>query len=405
MKKLFSRLLTRLGRVRRADTGLVTFRVTSVPANTPVGATIYLTGNCNGWTTDDPAFALAFDPADGSYVLTLPPGRRGTLDYKFCRGSWATIETDADNRALPNRRYLFGRGARTVPQQVLNWEDQGGIIPPRAHSASPNVHILSAAFALPQLRRTRRVWVYLPPDYGSGAKRYPVLYLQDGQNVFDEFTSFAGEWGVDETLDHLAATGQDLGGCLVVAVDNGGPLRLDEYSPWRNARNRRGGEGEQYVDFLANTLKPYIDYHYRTLPDRAHTGVGGSSMGGLIATYAALRYPAVFGRVGVFSPAYWFAGQSLLAYVMQHPPLPDTRFYFLCGTKEGPTMVPLMAALRDALHTSGVPDSDLHFNTLADGQHAEWFWRREFAAAYSWLFAEAVPEPPPASTPGATTLA
>ncbi|MDO7885003.1 alpha/beta hydrolase [Hymenobacter cheonanensis] len=397
MKRLFSRLLTRLG--RRAARAPVTLQLTSVPANTPAGATIYLTGSVNGWTTDDPACAFSFDPGTGSYFLTLPPGR-GTLDYKFCRGSWATIETDAENRAVPNRRYLYGQGPRVVAQQVLNWEDQGGIIPPRQHSASPNVHILSPEFAMPQLRRTRRVWVYLPPGYAEGASRYPVLYLQDGQNVFDQYTSFAGEWGVDETLDALAARGQDLGGCLVVAVDNSSQHRLAEYSPWRNPRTGRGGEGGQYVDFLVDTLKPYIDHHYRTRPGRETTGILGSSMGGLLATYAALRYPAVFGRVGVFSPAYWFAGPALLGYLKQQKPRPDTRWYFVCGAQEGPSMAPLMTAVHDALGAAGVPGTNLSCQVLADGQHAEWFWQREFAAAYRWLFADL----PTAASPSATTL-
>ncbi|MGI4763260.1 MAG: alpha/beta hydrolase [Janthinobacterium lividum] len=401
MKKLFSHLLRRLG--RRAARAPVTFRLTSVPANTPAGATIYLASSRNGWTTDDPAYAFSFDPRTGGYLLTLPPGR-GTLDYKICRGSWPTIETDVDNQAIPNRRYLFGLGTREVALHVLNWEDQGGYIPPRQHSASPNVHILSPAFAMPQLRRTRRVWVYLPPGYAEGASRYPVLYVQDGQNVFDQYTSFAGEWGVDETLDALAASGQDLGGCLVVAVDNGAKHRLDEYSPWRNRRTGRGGEGEQYVDFLVDTLKPYIDHHYRTRPGRAATGIMGSSMGGLLATYAALRYPAVFGRVGVFSPAYWFAGPALLAYVAQQKPRPDTRWYFVCGTQESPTMAPLMATTCDALHAAGIPAKNLSFKSLPDGQHAEWFWQREFPAAYRWLFAEDLPATAEVS-PGATSLA
>jgi metallo-beta-lactamase class B len=400
IKQLVSRLLTRLR--RQAIRKSVTFYLTSVPANTPPGATVYLAGSCNGWTTDDPAYAFSYDSATGNYYLALPPGR-GTLDYKLCRGSWPTIETDADNLAIPNRRYLFGLAPPEVRLQVLNWEDQGGCIPARQHSASPNVHIVSPAFAMPQLRRTRRVWVYLPPGYAETTRRYPVLYLQDGQNVFDQYTSFAGEWGVDETLDALAASGHDLGGCLVVAVDNGAKHRLDEYSPWRNRRTGRGGEGAQYAEFLVHTLKPYIDHHYRTQPGREATGIAGSSMGGLLATYAALRYPAVFGRVGVFSPAYWFAGQPLLAYVAQQSPRPDTRWYFVCGTGESPTMVKLMAAVHDALHSAGVPAANLAFQALPDGQHAEWFWRREFEPAYRWLFAESLPAP--VASPGATSLA
>ena len=385
MKKPVRRLLARLRRhLPRLG---ISIQLTSVPATTPAGATIYLTGTCNNWTTDDPAYALAYDPATGAYTLELPPGV-GTLEFKFCRGSWRNIETDADNRALPNRHLLYGLRHRTLRLQVQNWEDAGGAIPPRPHSASPNVQVLAESFIMPQLRRTRRVWLYLPPGYHASERRYPVLYMHDGQNVFDQYTSFAGEWGVDETLDELHAQGCDLGGCIVVAVDNGGPRRLDEYSPWRDARSRRGGEGEQYAAFLVETLKPYIDQHYRTRPEAAFTGLMGSSMGALISVYAALRYPGVFGRVGVLSPAFWFADRAVLPYLAQHPPQLDTRFYFVCGTRESPTMAPLMAAVRDALLAAGLPARYICYQALPDGQHAEWFWRREFGPAYRWLFAK-----------------
>ena len=114
-------------------------------------------------------------------------------------------------------------------------------------------------------------------------------------------------------------------------------------------------------------------------------------MGALIATYAALRYPAVFGKVGVFSPAYWFASQPLFQYVHQHPANPNTRFYFVSGTTESTTMVPDMTAMRDSLRRGGVPAVNLNFNTRPDGQHAEWFWKREFAAGYLWLYTPATP--------------
>ena len=383
MAKRITHLLSRLA-ARRAPVSEVVFRV-AVPPNTPPGAAIYLAGSANRWTTDDPAYALRPDPT-GGYSVAVPVGT-GILEYKFCRGSWASIETDADNHAIPNRHFLFGHDASPVAVQVLNWEDLGGPVPPRHHSATAGVQVLALDFPVPQLHRRRRVWLYLPPDYGSSPeRRYPVLYLQDGQNVFDEFTSFAGEWGVDETLDGLHAQGRDYGGCIVVAVDNGHRHRLSEYSPWPNPRSGRGGEGEQYVDFLVNTLKPHIDGRFRTLPDATHTGIGGSSMGGLISLVAALRYPGVFGRVGVFSPAFWFAGLALLPFIAQHPPTPTTRFYLLCGTHESASMEPLMAAVRDALLAAGLPPAQLSYHALPDGQHAEWFWRREFAGAYEWLF-------------------
>ncbi|WP_082773812.1 alpha/beta hydrolase [Hymenobacter sp. PAMC 26628] len=254
-------------------------------------------------------------------------------------------------------------------------------------TASPQVQVLDTAFFMPQLGRHRRVWLYLPADYArQPQRRYPVLYLHDGQNVFDAATAFAGEWGVDEALDRLRVSGQDPTGCIVVAVDNGSRYRGDEYIPWHNPKIKTGGQGAAYVDFLALTLKPYIDGHYRTRPDAAHTGIAGSSLGGLISVYAALRYPAVFGRVGAFSPAFWVCNDSLRAYARQHPPAATAKFYLVAGAKEDSSMLPLMAQWRDVLHAAGVPTAHVAYHAAPDGEHREWFWQREFAAAYEWLF-------------------
>ncbi|WP_210513724.1 alpha/beta hydrolase-fold protein [Hymenobacter terricola] len=384
MRKLFSLLLTLLGLTAQAQ---VTFKITAVPANTPANATLYIAGIFNNWAPGSAAHALTYNATDGTYSITLPASVTGIIEYKFTRGTWAAVETNATNGAVSNRSYTVGSSSGPVLCQVLNWEDLAGGTPTGTSTAAANVSVISTTFAMPQLGRTRRVWLYLPPGYASSGRRYPVLYLQDGQNVFDNLTSFAGEWGVDEALNQLAASGQDPTGCIVVAVDNG-PNRLDEYSPWNNPQYG-GGQGDLYVDFLVQTLKPYIDATYRTLPSRENTGIGGSSMGALIATYAALREPAVFGKVGVFSPAYWFADTQLFQYVHQHPANPNTRFYFVSGTTESTTMVPQMAAMRDSLRRGGVPTANLNFNTRTDGQHAEWFWRREFPAGYSWLYAPA----------------
>ena len=383
MRKFFSFLLALLAFTAQAQ---VTFKITAVPANTPANATIYLAGSFNNWNPGSAAHTLTYDATDRSYQITLPAGT-GTIEYKFTRGAWASVETTTSNGQVPNRSFTFGSSAGPVLCQVLNWQDLAG--PPNGgpSTAAANVSVISTAFVMPQLGRTRRVWLYLPPGYATSGRRYPVLYLQDGQNVFDNRTAFAGEWGVDEALNQLATNGQDPTSCIVVAVDNGAN-RLDEYSPWNNPQYG-GGQGDLYVDFLVQTLKPYIDTNYRTLPGRENTGVAGSSMGALIATYAALREPTVFGKVGVFSPAFWFAYPQLASYVHQHPANPNTRFYFVSGTTESTTMVPYMTTMRDSLLRGGVPAANLSFNTRPDGQHAEWFWRREFPAGYSWLYAPA----------------
>jgi len=367
-----------------------TFRLTTVPVSTPAGATLYMAGSINNWNPGNAPHAFT-RAADGTYQLILPAGITGSIEFKLTRGSWANVESDAQNNDISNRQYIVGSGTTTVELQVVNWKDQGsGGGSCQSTALQPNVRVISTAFQMPQLSRTRRVWVYLPNDYTTAtAKRYPVLYIHDGQNVFDACTSFSGEWGVDETLSQLQQQGLDATGSIVVAVDNGGADRLNELSPWNNPQYG-GGQGDQYVDFLVQTLKPAIDQQYRTLTGREYTGIVGSSMGGLISTYAALKYPQVYGRVGVFSPAFWFAQQPLFQYLRQHPANPATRFYFVSGTQESQTMVPLMQAMRDSLARGGVPVANLSFNTKADGQHAEWFWKREFSAAYQWLMQPAV---------------
>lgn len=259
------------------------------------------------------------------------------------------------------------------------------------HTATASVTVLDPAFRIPELGRTRRVWIYLPPGYARGHKRYRVIYMQDGQNVFDAATSGFGEWGVDESLDALRGQGDP--GAIVVAVDHGGEHRLDEYDPWTNSVDPKkygGGEGDAYVDFLVHDLKPWIDARYRTCPDARHTAVMGSSMGGLISLYAALKYPEVFGEAGVFSPATWLVWDKISAYAARpHDHRFPQRFYFVSGAHEsadpgGPAED--QRRLVRILATAGTPPTALSEHAPADGKHNEKFWRREFPAAYRWMF-------------------
>jgi metallo-beta-lactamase class B len=364
--------------------GQLTLRLTDVPGATPRGAPIYVAGSFNRWNPGDTAYRLV--PSGGAYAITLPDWVRGPIEFKFTLGSWETVETDSAGKDVANRRVTIPlAGAATWTGAVGGWHDPRTQAP-KPSTASKNVSVLSPVFAMPQLGRTRRVWVYLPPDYASSRRRYPVLYMQDGQNVFDAATSFSGEWGVDETLDSLHALGDR--GVIVVAVDNGGDRRLDEYSTWRNARYG-GGEGAAYAEFLVNTLKPYVDAHFRTLADRRHTGIAGSSMGGLISLYAALRYPRVFGRAGIFSPSLWFAPE-VYDLARRARPVSGNRIYFVMGAKEGDTpdryvrdQQRMIGVLRSAGFRAG---TDVRAFVRPDGAHSEWFWRREFPAAYEWLF-------------------
>ena len=346
-------------------------------------------GSFNRWNPGDPAYQLRRD--GGGYVVTLPDSVRGPVEFKFTRGSFERVETDSAGRETPNRAFSVPlSGEATYTGTVAAWRDPRRWPLPTS-TVTPNVSIVEFDFRIPQLGRARRVWVYLPPDYAASQKRYPVLYMHDGQNVFDAATSYAGEWGVDESLDSLFAAGDP--GVIVVAVDHGLQHRMNEYSPWTHPQ-AGGGEGDAYVEFLVRTLKPWVDQRYRTQPGPESTGVMGSSMGGLISLYAALRHPEVFGRVGVFSPSLWFSG-SAFTLARAAAPRPGQRWYFASGGSEGPPENPDVVVegqqmMIDTLAAAGFArGTQLIGVGPADGKHSEWFWRREFPAAYRWLFAPA----------------
>ncbi len=362
----------------------LTITLTSVPANTPAADPLYVAGSFNNWNPAVPAYRMTAQ-SGGRFTLTLPATVRGAVEFKITRGSWATVETTASGGAIANRSTTIpATGTAAFSGAVAGWQDL--LAPPVPTStASPSVSVMNTAFAMPQLGRTRRIWLYLPPDYATSTKTYPVLYMHDGQNLFDNATAFSGEWSVDETLDRLQAQGD--WGCIVVGIDNGGASRLNEYSPYANP-TYGGGQGDQYVDFLISTLKPYIDQNYRTRPDRLSTGIMGSSMGGLISLYAGLKRPDVFGRVGVFSPSLWF-NRRIYSYARTaQPQRPDPRMFMLSGARESSSQVTDQRRMLDTLAFAGYQiGAEVDSVIKSDGQHAEWFWKREFGAAYQWLFA------------------
>ena len=255
--------------------------------------------------------------------------------------------------------------------------------PARPSTAGPGVHVLAQRLAMPGLGRERTLRLYLPPSYDSApARRYPVIYMHDAQNLFDDATAYAGEWGVDETLDAFARTrGFE---AIVVGIDNGEAERLHELSPWTNPKYGPA-QGEQYMAFVVDTVKPWIDARYRTQPGRESTAIVGSSMGGLISHYALLRYPQVFGKAAIFSPSYWYSGE-VYTQTQAHPWPGGTRTYFYIGGHEGEESVPdvdrMIALLGTQAHAPG--DVALHVEPAAE--HNERAWRAEFPRAMAWLF-------------------
>lgn len=359
----------------------LTIKVTAIPANTPANASIYVAGTFNNWAADNTDYILA-DNGDGTYQIVLTPAA-GLVKFKFTRGSWETVEGNANGGFQADHEVQYNGGEQTVALPILSWEgsSNGG------GTAAANVFILSDNFPIPQLNRSRRIWIYLPPDYATSGKYYPVLYMQDGQNLFDANTSFSGEWQVDEALNQLFSQGDQ--GIIVIGIDNGGASRLDEYTPWPNP-SYGGGAGAAYVDFIVETLKPHIDSTFRTRPQREYTGIMGSSLGGLISMYAAIEHQDVFSKAGIFSPSFWFS-EFAYSQVNELGKQHEMRIYFLAGENESASMVPDLNRMYNTLRSVGFEESELLRTTHADGQHSEWYWAREFPAAYQWLFANTLP--------------
>ena len=193
--------------------GQVTFIISSLPESTPSEDIIYLAGDLNSWNPGNPDFALEKN-TDELWFITLPGQPDGSqIEFKFTRGDWGTVEKGANGEEIANREFTFGNGD-TVYVEILTWADTGGS---GSSTAAENVFIIDENFYIPQLDRTRRIWIYLPPDYDNSNEHYPVLYMHDGQNLFDAFTSYLGEWEIDETLNELAEDGYQVP--IVVGID------------------------------------------------------------------------------------------------------------------------------------------------------------------------------------------
>lgn len=342
---------------------------------------VYVVGNFNNWITEQPRFKMQ-RIATGKFVLTFPdevvlPDR---IEYKYVRGGWENKELDSFGNTTNNRILTQLQGF--VSDFVPRWSNYGLTFTP---SFLPKIQVISEALYSPELKKSRRVVALLPHDYSKQTqKRYPVLYLQDAQNLFDDKSPF-GNWAIDKKLAVLAEQG--MGDIIVIAVDHGGENRINEFLPPTKDAKLGISEGRKYVKFMAKTLKPLVDKQFRTLPDRLHTGIGGSSMGGLISIYAGLIHPEVFGRLMVFSPSLWAVQNAPFAAIRFFKPIP-TRIYAYAGGKEGANVVPNVKNFQKAIQTQGFDDTKIGFKLVVDpnGIHNERRWGEEFPKAVEWLF-------------------
>ncbi len=340
---------------------------------------IYIAGNFNNWNARDERFRFQA-VEEGKYQLRIADKNAlpALMEYKYVKGDWGSVELDEDGAYVENRK-LAPHAQDEVEDFVPRWKKDGLIYNPVFY---PQIRIISEAFEMPQLIKTRRVAALLPHDYFQTDKRYPVLYLQDGQNLFDDHAPF-GSWGVDKRLAILAEQG--FGDLIVVAIDHAQAERIVEFTPTANTRPGSGA-GKKYVRFLTDTLKPYVDKHFRTLPERAFTGIGGSSMGGLISIYAGLIYPEVFSKLLILSPSLWVAPNIHFQAINFHASL-DTKIYLYGGGEESKTMVPNMKRFKNAMEQQQI-DAHIDFKLSIDpqGQHNEARWGQEFPQAVKWLF-------------------
>ena len=249
-------------------------------------------------------------------------------------------------------------------------------------------------FASSFLSTRRDLIVYVPPGYDESRDRYPVLYLQDGQNLFDPGTAFGGQdWYVHLTADDLICRGV-VEPLIIVGIYNTGIRRISEYTPTRDPRRRKGGKADRYAELLAREIKPFIDHEYRTRKGAVDTGVGGSSLGALASLVAAFEYPRVFGKLAIMSPSVWWDSHAIVRMLHAFRSRVRARVWLDCGTDEGDCPRQILddvRLLRDTFIAKGwCEDEDLKYTEVHGASHSERAWGARFGAVLEYLFPRSV---------------
>lgn len=400
--------------------------VVGVPGDTPTDAAPFISGNrpeLGNWRADGLPLIRT---VDGRYHarLNLPDGAE--VEYKITLGDWTRVERDPSGRDIANRRFTAASGL-VVRAEVASWggartqspanppqphASQPGTAPPQARRSTRTGDIrLHEAFRSRTLNNERTLAVYLPPDYTRRpTARYPVLYMHDGQNLFDAMTSFLGvEWQADEHAERLIAADR-IEPIIIVGIYNS-PERMNEYTPQADPQRGAGGRGRQYARFLVEEVKPFIDRTYRTRPDRKNTAVAGSSLGGLISLYLAREHHEIFSQCGAVSPALMWADAALLNEIETSPNwMANTRFWLDMGTDEGRQIgtfsraIELTRRLERAFLAAGlVTGRDYYYAEIYQGQHNEAAWADRFDRMLLFFYGRPnATSIPPAATQRAT---
>jgi predicted alpha/beta superfamily hydrolase len=230
--------------------------------------------------------------------------------------------------------------------------------------------------------------VYVPQAFNDDPNRFfPVLFLHDGQNLFDPETSFikGNYWRVGEAADGMIAAGE-VEPLVIVGIYNNGPKRIDEYTPVED-RRLGGGKADAYGQMVVEELRPFVARTYRTLAGAENCGMGGSSLGGLVTLYLGMRYPEVFGKLAVLSPSVWWRDRVILRYVEQIRQKTSQKIWLDIGTNEGRRALPDARALKRLLLKKGWrPGKDLEYREIEGGKHTEYAWAERVAPLLKFLF-------------------
>lgn len=364
--------------------------VVTVPKIVEMPDVIYLAGSLDAvssWKADGLPLKRG---DDGRFYGSVRLPKGAVLEYKITRGSWETVERDKAGGEIANRSLTVMENAK-VEITVQAWA--GATSRPAKEPSLTGDIRFHHEFKSKHLGNERTLAVYLPPGHESDKEqRYPVLYMHDGQNIFDAATSFLGiEWQADETAERLIKAGR-VRPLIIVGIYNNAE-RVEEYTPWRDEK-RGGGKGDLYAKFLVEEVKPFIDKKYRTLPDRKNTAVAGSSLGGLISLHVCVRHPETFSMCGAISPALMWSDSRMLQEASEGRDwMKDTRFWVDMGSKEDRQIAEFSRAIASTRELVAVfdraglvPGRDYYYWEVVDGEHNEAHWAARFDKVLLYLF-------------------
>lgn len=347
---------------------------------------VFITGNFNNWDPRDLKYELTKDGLTEYHIDIDDTELPDVIEYKFTRGGWGNVEIDRFGDITPNRKTT--KKTSEINDIVKKWRLNWG---PFKDEYFPIVEIISEKFFIPQLNKTRKIWALLPYNYHENTQEYPVLYLHDAQNLFNEGSAF-GNWEIDKKMSILAEYGR--GEIIIIAIENGSEDRNKEYVLDYNSLVENA-EGKKYIRFLADTLKPYVDSVYRTKSEREFTGIGGSSLGGLISIYSGFLYPEVYSKLMIFSPSLWLNPEYNFPQMNFRNPY-STKVYLYGGEQEGSEMTERIQHFEQQLELWENTHSlqfEIRTSINPEGRHQEFYWSQEFPRAIEWLYYDTQEDP------------